>query len=92
MELPKIIGRFVFDSITTSFAYKGNKMFSADYRNPKNDIIMTLFTFYDEENDKQTFGVSVKGSMIRGIQSFAELIGVANIIVDENDSFLADEE
>ncbi len=91
MQLPKIIGRFMFDSITTSFSYKDNKMFSAVYRNPKNGIKMTLFTFFDEQLDKQTFGIRVKGSMIRGIQSFEDLITIANKIVDENDSFLADE-
>ncbi len=90
MQLPKIIGRFMFDSITTSFSYKDNKMFSAVYRNPKNGIKMTLFTFFDEQLDKQTFGIKVKGSMIRGIQSFEDLITIVNKIVDENDSFLTD--
>lgn len=91
MQLPKIIGRFMFDSITTSFSYKDNKMFSAVYRNPKNGIKMTLFTFFDEQLDMQTFGIKVKGSMIRGIQSFENLIQIAEKIVDENDSFLADD-
>ncbi|APD08159.1 hypothetical protein UJ101_02661 [Flavobacteriaceae bacterium UJ101] len=92
MQLPKIIGRFMFDSITTSFSYKGNKMFSAVYRNPKNGIKMTIFTFFDEQLDKQTFGIKVKGSTIRGVQSFDRVIEVANTIVEENDSFLADDE
>ena len=91
MELPKVIGRFIFDSITTTFKYKGNKMFSAVYRNPKNGIKLSIFTFYDEQLGKQTFGIKVKGSMIRGVQSFDRIIEIATELIEENDSFLGEE-
>lgn len=90
MKIPKIIERFIFDSMTTTFTYKGNKMFSATYVNPNNGIKMKIFTYYDEQLDKQTFGISIKESIIRGIPTFDKLIDITFELVRENESFLGD--
>jgi len=88
MKIPKIIERFIFESITATFVYKGHKMFSATYVNPENGVKMKLFTSYDEQINSQTFGISVNKSIISGIPTFEKLIEIAFELVKENKSFL----
>jgi hypothetical protein len=87
MEFPKHIKNFMLHDVRGKWKYRGNELVSAHYIRVGSRMDMYIRTLADKSGKLQ-FLIQLRDSYIRGIDTLAEAISIAEKVIEENELFI----
>ncbi len=90
MDFPKIMKDFMLHDQLGRWTFKGKELVSAHYIKVGTRMDLYIRTIADTEG-RQSYEIQVRDSYIRGIDSLAEAVRIAEEVIEENELFVTRE-